>query len=122
MFRKIIERIGRLFKGDDAPLDARASHRVSYQNHYTGKPRDPATADSEEGADPVAHLAGMTAEDLCGVREGMSHEQIDSHLKMLYRRHNRAASSLDDNKRAEADIMLDAIVEIRQRYLENPQR
>ena len=72
--------------------------------------------------DPLASLKAMTAEDICGLREGMTYDELDTLLKMLYRRHNRAASSLDDTKRAEADIVLDAIVEIRQRYLEERER
>lgn len=44
----------------------------------------------------------------------MNKDQIRDRLKLLYRRHNRAASSLDAKTRAEADTMLDAIVAIRE--------
>ena len=59
----------------------------------------------------------MSAEQLCGIQPGMQLPEIKDHLAMLYRRHNRAASSLDENLRAEAEIMLDAIVECREKYL-----
>ena len=44
-------------------------------------------------------------------------EKIREHLAMLFRRHNRAASSLDDKLRTEAELMLDAIVAVRERHL-----
>jgi hypothetical protein len=42
---------------------------------------------------------------------------IKDHLALLYRRHNHAASSLDESLRAESEIMLDAIVTCREKYL-----
>ena len=41
-----------------------------------------------------------------------------AHLAKLYRRHNRAASSLNPDLRVQAERMLDAIVEVRHRYLD----
>ncbi len=62
----------------------------------------------EKGADPKM---------LCGITDAMSREEIRDHLAMLYRRHNRAASSLDATLRAEAEIMLNAIVTCRDKLL-----
>jgi hypothetical protein len=45
----------------------------------------------------------------------MNKDQIRDRLKLLYRRYNRAASSLDAKTRAEADKMLDAIVKVREK-------
>ena len=45
----------------------------------------------------------------------MSKDEIKARLAFLYRRYNRATSSLDENLRAEAEIMLDAIVAVRER-------
>ena len=59
-----------------------------------------------------------TAEELCKLTDGMTHEELRAHLAKLYRRHNRAASSLDPKLRSEAERMLDAIVEVRHTYLE----
>lgn len=58
-------------------------------------------------------------EELCGVTPGMDKEKIHEQLAMLFRRHNRAASSLDDKLRTEAELMLDAIVAVRERHLES---
>lgn len=54
---------------------------------------------------------------LCDIREGMPPEEIRQRLAALYRRHNRAAASLDPELRREAEMMLDAIVQCRERYL-----
>ena len=59
---------------------------------------------------------GATPEQLCGLEEGMTKEQIGAQLAILYRRHNRAASSLEANLREEAEIMLDVIATLRQKY------
>ena len=52
--------------------------------------------------------------ELCGIEEGWTDEQVREHLAVLYKRHNAAASSLDETMREEAEIMLDAIVAIRE--------
>lgn len=56
-------------------------------------------------------------EHLCGLRDGMTTDELQEQLSVLYKRHNRAASSLDPKLRKEAEIMLDAIVECRKKYL-----
>ena len=65
---------------------------------------------------------GMTSEApsspeyLCEITPKMSREEISARLKLLYRRYNRSASSLDSQTRAEADKMLDAIVAVREKH------
>jgi len=59
---------------------------------------------------------GATPEQLCGITEGMSQEEISAQLALLYRRHNRAASSLEANLREEAEIMLEVIAMMREKY------
>ena len=59
-------------------------------------------------------------EDLCGLSPGMTTEEIREHLALLYRRHNRAASSLEGELREEAEIMLDAVVRCRETFLGVP--
>ena len=54
---------------------------------------------------------------LCGVNKSMSKEEISEKLAVLYRRHNRAASSLDAKMREEAEIMLEAIATVKEKYL-----
>lgn len=63
-------------------------------------------------AAPAGHVA-RTAAGRCGLRPDMTQEQVRQHLATLYRRHNRAAASLDPEVRAEAAEMLDAIIEVR---------
>ena len=58
-----------------------------------------------------------TPEQLCGIVPGMTPEQISAQLAILYRRHNRAASSLEASLREEAEIMLDVIATMRQKHL-----
>lgn len=62
---------------------------------------------------------GATPESLCGILPTMSKEDIAAQLAMLYRRHNRAASSLAANLREEAEIMLDVIAAMKQKYLDS---
>ncbi len=55
---------------------------------------------------------------MCGIKPGMKKEEIKRHLARLFRRHNRAAPSLDQIRRREAEMMLDAIVICRQKYVD----
>jgi hypothetical protein len=61
--------------------------------------------------------AGSKAEVLCEITPSMSKEQIAEQLAKLYRRHNRAASSLDEKMREESEVMLEAIAQIKEKYL-----
>ena len=67
---------------------------------------------------PASKPAGppQTAEELCGVTPKMSKDAIMAQLKLLYRRFNRSGSSLDPTVRAEAETMLNAIVETREKH------
>jgi hypothetical protein len=64
-----------------------------------------------------ARFAGKTPEELCGIDPSMPADEIRARLAKLFVRHNRAASSFDLELRAEAEIMLQAIVTIRERYI-----
>ncbi|MBE7498357.1 MAG: hypothetical protein HS117_25750 [Verrucomicrobiaceae bacterium] len=57
-----------------------------------------------------------TPEELCEITPKMSKDEIKARLKLLFRRFNRGASSLDPKVRAEADIMLDAVVAVREKH------
>jgi len=57
-----------------------------------------------------------SSEELCGITPKMPKDEIKAQLKLLFRRYNRSASSLDAKLRGEADRMLDAIVEMREKY------
>lgn len=55
-------------------------------------------------------------EELCGITPKMGKDEIKAQLKLLFRRYNRSASSLDAKLRKEADQMLDAIVQMREKH------
>ena len=70
--------------------------------------------------EPVPSLPeSATAEELCELKDGMTHEEVRAQLSKLYRRHNRAASSFNPELREQAERMLDAIVEMRHHYLDS---
>ena len=74
----------------------------------------PAATGKKVAATP-APTAPKTPEELCGITAKMTKEEIKARLALLYRRFNRASSSLDAKLRAEAEDMLDAIVAIREK-------
>lgn len=93
----------------------------------SNKPTDTAKAKSSKpgggvldqvvkGAPAKAAGPPKSAEELCGVTPKMPKDAIMAQLKLLYRRFNRSASSLDPTVRAEAETMLNAIVETREKY------
>lgn len=103
----------------------------STKGRSTGAPaempdRGAATAEGR-GADSVKqewlnksakHISGTeSAEELCGISKTMPKEEIREKLATLYRRHNRAASSLDARLRDEAEMMLEAIATVKERHL-----
>ena len=65
-----------------------------------------------------AKFANKSPEELCGIDITMTADEIRSHLAKLFTRHNRAASSFDLELRAEAELMLQAMVSLRAKYLE----
>ena len=64
---------------------------------------------------PAQNKAPSSPEEMCGITPRMTNEQIGAQLKVLYRRYNRGASSLNATVREDADRMLDAIVAIREK-------
>jgi hypothetical protein len=61
-----------------------------------------------------------TSEELCEINpETMNKDEIRTHLKILYKRHNEAAASLNKELRNEAEKMLDAIVDCRNKYVDS---
>lgn len=57
----------------------------------------------------------QTPEEMCGIAPKMSKDEIRERLAFLYKRYNRATSSLDAGLRAEAEEMLDAVVMVREK-------
>jgi len=87
-----------------------------------GKPADTkAAADVKKQWEAQASQSiskSASREELCGITEGMSTDELRERLATLYRRHNRAASSLDEKLRDEAEHMLEAIAALREKYLD----
>ena len=79
-----------------------------------GKAADSKAAKTAEKA---AAKKPPTAEELCGVTSKMGKEEVRQKLALLYRRYNRATSSLDSKLRSEAEMMLDAIVAVREKVM-----
>ncbi len=76
-------------------------------------------AGTEEPLEVGGIFSKMSPEGLCGINpKTMSRDEIRRHLAGLYKRHNAAASSLDEGMREEAEMMLDAIVHCREKYVD----
>lgn len=88
-----------------------------------GKPEQSAAAAAEAGApQPISHkpnVAARSPEAMCEINaKKMSRDEIKARLAELYKRFNHAAGSLNDELREEAEIMLDAIVACREKYVD----
>ena len=90
-----------------------ASQAAPAEDKSKAKAAEKAPAPAKVSAAPAAPT--QSPEELCAVTPKMSKEEIKARLAFLYRRYNRATSSLDPKLRAEADTMLDAIVTIREK-------
>ena len=109
MFKKILQSLSK----SSAPKPA-------IKPAVAAKPAGKAQAEGKAGgvlqkiAKPAAAAAPpQTPEQLCGISPKASKEEVQERLKLLYRRYNRGASSLDATVRAEAEQMLDAVVAVR---------
>jgi hypothetical protein len=120
MFKKVIKSLSKAL-GPGAKASETAASRTSAAAEYEEAP---------EAASPeiAAALAGpqepeqikleptLPPDELCGITPEMSSEDVREQLAFLYRRYNRAASSLDPHLRAESEMMLDAIVAVREQH------
>jgi|GEM_PF-1376303 len=132
MFRKVLAEIGKVFStGKPISTKSTSSASARYEEMQAKEKREAAESKRAESTDAKgntpsasgkrksqAPVVTKSAEELCGLEDGMTVDDLREHLKLLYRRHNRAASSLDEDKRIESNAMLDAIVEVRQRYID----
>lgn len=59
--------------------------------------------------------AGPSPEEICGVTSKMSKDEVRTRLAFLYKRYNRATSSLNAKLREEANEVLDAVVAVREK-------
>ncbi|MDB6140752.1 MAG: hypothetical protein JWO94_3824 [Verrucomicrobiaceae bacterium] len=117
MFKKVLQSISKSLNRQSEPpikppTPARSEAPRPAAPSFTPPPPQPAAT---VGPAPVRAAPPATPEGLLGIEPKMNKEQIRDHLKLLYRRYNRAASSLDNATRSEADSMLDAIVAVREK-------
>jgi hypothetical protein len=92
-----------------------AGSRFSLDRSDVVSPGKPKAVVEWEAASKQTLNPNASPEELCGLTPGMTPDEIRERLAMLYRRHNRAAASLDAALRSEAETMLDAIVQCRER-------
>lgn len=102
-----------------AAVEAPASPDQGFANHtriYKTAPVHVPVAANPESLFSSAPPAPPTPEELCGITPDMGPDKIREALAHLYRRHNRLTSSLNPELRAEAEMMLDAIVDVRHKH------
>ena len=110
MFKKIVQSLSKSLSHSKSTTSSRRTSEGSVLEKITkGQKADPSAS--------PAFRANATPEELCEITAKMTKSEIHARLKLLYRRYNRAASSLDARMRSEADRMLDAIVTVRQKHL-----
>ena len=102
-------------KEEAAPAPAPTPAAAPAQAAPTPKPKE--VAKTNGSAPKAKPKPDRTPEEMCGIAPNMPKEKIREELAKLFRRHNRAAASLDEKLREEAEVMLDAIVSVRERYL-----
>jgi hypothetical protein len=105
---------------EPAPTPEPATTKKSGKNQA---PAAPATPSADSVKQQWQSKSGKklntkeSPEELCGVNKSMTKAEIEDRLAVLYRRHNRAASSLDPVMRDEAEAMLEAIATIKEKYV-----
>ena len=125
MFKRVLQSLTKTLTGKDEPKPgtwgASGSQTKPKAKSMGGSLLDKITATFAATAGkispPPAVVVGKTRspEDLCGIKPKMPKDEIKARLALLYRRYNRATSSLDAKLRAEAETMLDAIVAVREK-------
>lgn len=112
MFKRVLQSLSKSLGGGKptpaAPVQAPAAPKTAPKTAPTKQPAVVAPAPTPKSV--------QTPEELCGITAAMSKAEISAQLKLLYRRYNRGASSLNAKVRVEADSMLDAIVAVREKH------
>ncbi len=115
MFKKVLQSISKsLHRQQTGPLPAKPE--AATREVIGAVTAQPKPAPAAKAPPPAPKEQPRSPEELCGITPKMNKEQIRDHLKMLYRRFNQSASSLDPKTRKEADMMLDAIVDVREKH------
>ena len=108
-------------KGKAEPQAASRGTKPAAPSSAEDKPQQPkgekakATAAKPAASPSNTPKKPQTAEELCGITSKMSKDAVRERLALLYKRYNRATSSLDAELRTEAEAMLDAVVVVREK-------
>jgi hypothetical protein len=108
MFKKILQSLSR--------SQSAKTETPKYLNPLANASSKSSGSVLDKIAKPATTQAPRTPEEMCDLTPKMPKDEIQARLKLLYRRYNRSASSLDMKIRAEADQMLNAIVLVREKY------
>ncbi len=101
----------------DLPTNSTAASATNSEEYSLDSGQSAAELYEQVRAASAPINAETPDEELCGLHAGMTTEDVEQQLAYLYRRYNRAAASLDATMNREAEIMLDAIVAMRKKYL-----
>lgn len=121
MFKRVLESLSKSLGGKPAlPKPAPPAPQKSAPAAPPAPSKQGGVLDKVAAAKPAPARAPekkvpASPEELCGISAKMTKDEIGTRLKLLYRRYNRGASSLDQKVRHEADMMLDAIVAVREK-------
>lgn len=109
MFKKILQSLS---KSQQAKTQAQPARQPSGP-----MPKAPTGSGKTAGlAAAAASTVPLSPEELCEIPPKMGKDQVAARLKLLYRRFNRSASSLDPRVREEAEKMLIAIILVREKH------
>ena len=116
MFRKVLQSISRSLMSSKS-VPEKPGRRISEGSVLEKVAKGEKMVDSGKSPKAVAKAEKkVSAEVLCGIQPKMGKAEVGARLKLLYRRYNRGASSLDAKMRAESETMLNAIVEVREKF------
>lgn len=111
----MFERFKNLFKGKSSVMTAEPKAEARPADKPEEKPRIEKGKTREKAAAASPEKKKKTPDELCGITSKMGKNEIRERLALLYKRYNRASSSLDAGVRAEAEEMLNAIVVVREK-------
>lgn len=115
MFKKVIKSLSKaLGPGAKASETTAPKEEAEYQEAPATSAQEVSAALLTEDHEKIEPT--LPPDELCGVTAEMTEEEVREQLAFLYRRYNRATSSLDPQLRAESEMMLDAIVAVREKH------
>lgn len=119
MFKRVLESLSKSLGGGKSAAARKLSPPAKTSSAQTPPAKSGSLLDKVGGlakpSAPAQARPPSTPEEMCGITSKMTKDQIGAQLKLLYRRYNRGASSLDKKVSQDAERMLDAIVAVREK-------